>query len=338
MAKIKKYQRGGCLSTTGSGTRIKMYKQAAGEGSSDRMYRKEARQAARAERKEARVEKRAAKNAPEAKYGKKVKKAQSGATMDPRVAELLNKRKAADTTKMHSRAEMMQQMSDIATGRIKPRVDTPYVPPKSGQGLKKYAVINGNDTTYLKKEDFERRFGKNKNGGKTKKAKSGGSFPDLNKDGKITKADILKGRGVIKNGGSLKKAQKGASVKKAPAVAKYVSPFKSDKTADSTQYFTDKKADISRAKSSLWHNYTPITKDFRIDTARQNRMHREYDNETIKATNDLNRQRAKGKPGFDKNGNPITYKQATGSKKKAGGMVGKSKSVVKVIKKSIKKK
>ena len=31
------------------------------------------------------------------------------------------------------------------------------------------------------------------------------SFPDLNKDGKITKADILKGRGVI--------AKKGAKVK-----------------------------------------------------------------------------------------------------------------------------
>jgi hypothetical protein len=39
------------------------------------------------------------------------------------------------------------------------------------------------------------------------KAKNGKSFPDLNKDGKITKADILKGRGVI--------AKKGASVKKA---------------------------------------------------------------------------------------------------------------------------
>lgn len=38
------------------------------------------------------------------------------------------------------------------------------------------------------------------------KAKNGGSFPDLNKDGKITKADILKGRGVI--------AKKGAKVKK----------------------------------------------------------------------------------------------------------------------------
>lgn len=31
-------------------------------------------------------------------------------------------------------------------------------------------------------------------------------FPDLNKDGKITKADILKGRGVIKNGGKSMKA------------------------------------------------------------------------------------------------------------------------------------
>ncbi len=40
-----------------------------------------------------------------------------------------------------------------------------------------------------------------------RKMKSGGSFPDLNKDGKITRADILKGRGVI--------AKKGASVKKA---------------------------------------------------------------------------------------------------------------------------
>lgn len=43
--------------------------------------------------------------------------------------------------------------------------------------------------------------------GKTvKKAKDGKSFPDLNKDGKITKADVLKGRGVI--------AKKGAKVAK----------------------------------------------------------------------------------------------------------------------------
>jgi hypothetical protein len=48
-----------------------------------------------------------------------------------------------------------------------------------------------------------------KKGGAVKKMAKGGSaksFPDLNKDGKITKADILKGRGVIKKkGGPVKK-------------------------------------------------------------------------------------------------------------------------------------
>lgn len=46
-----------------------------------------------------------------------------------------------------------------------------------------------------------------------KKMKDGGkSFPDLTGDGKVTKADILKGRGVIKNGGKMKKAKSGASL------------------------------------------------------------------------------------------------------------------------------
>lgn len=44
------------------------------------------------------------------------------------------------------------------------------------------------------------------------KAKNGKSFPDLNKDGKVTKADVLKGRGVIaKNGGSVSAGTKGQS-------------------------------------------------------------------------------------------------------------------------------
>lgn len=49
---------------------------------------------------------------------------------------------------------------------------------------------------------------------KPKKAKSGGSFPDLNKDGKVTKADVLVGRGVIKakKGTKMKKAQSGTMV------------------------------------------------------------------------------------------------------------------------------
>ena len=48
-----------------------------------------------------------------------------------------------------------------------------------------------------------------RDGGSMKKKpsmKKGGSFPDLNKDGKVTKADVLVGRGVIK-------AKKGASMK-----------------------------------------------------------------------------------------------------------------------------
>lgn len=46
--------------------------------------------------------------------------------------------------------------------------------------------------------------------GSPSKAKNGKSFPDLNKDGKITKADILKGRGVIaKKGMKVKKAKEG---------------------------------------------------------------------------------------------------------------------------------
>jgi hypothetical protein len=61
-----------------------------------------------------------------------------------------------------------------------------------------------------------------KGGMMKKKAKSGGSFPDLNKDGKITKADILKGRGVIaKNGMKMKKqAATAIAMKKASKAPK----------------------------------------------------------------------------------------------------------------------
>jgi len=69
------------------------------------------------------------------------------------------------------------------------------------------------------------------------KAKSGKSFPDLNKDGKITKADILKGRGVIaKKGMTVKKAQTG---KKFAALAP---PFDKATYADKIAGATKNKA------------------------------------------------------------------------------------------------
>ena len=47
------------------------------------------------------------------------------------------------------------------------------------------------------------------------KMKSGGSFPDLNKDGKVTKKDVLIGRGVLP-----KTAKKGTKVAKSGAALK----------------------------------------------------------------------------------------------------------------------
>lgn len=49
-----------------------------------------------------------------------------------------------------------------------------------------------------------------------KSMKKGGKFPDLTGDGKVTKADILKGRGVFKAGGRLKTAylKKGGSIRR----------------------------------------------------------------------------------------------------------------------------
>jgi hypothetical protein len=68
-------------------------------------------------------------------------------------------------------------------------------------------------TDYAGKAGKQDSYTQYKKGGVIKKkAENGKSFPDLNKDGKITKADILKGRGVI--------AKKGAKMKIGGAAAK----------------------------------------------------------------------------------------------------------------------
>ena len=93
----------------------------------------------------------------------------------------------------------------------------PKIGPKGLQGMLDEKASNRRKADSLVKT-VEKRVGvprelnmydNKKHGGRVKKAKSGGSFPDLNKDGKITKADILKGRGVIaKSGTKMKKGGK----------------------------------------------------------------------------------------------------------------------------------
>ena len=80
----------------------------------------------------------------------------------------------------------------------------------------KRRMKNKNMTQVEAIEDFTsemKKFKKNKdkknvpggkNGGQVVKMKDGG-FPDLTGDGKVTKADVLKGRGVFKRGGSVNK-------------------------------------------------------------------------------------------------------------------------------------
>jgi len=139
-----------------------------------------------------------------------------------------------------------------------------------------------------------------------KKAKNGKSFPDLNKDGKITKADILKGRGVIKNGANIKKAQKG----------KKITP-----TADSTDFF-EKRADrYDKAAGRLIRagGYESVL-----------RMKKVAD----QARDDAWRQGFKGKPGYDANGFPIPTKKKNAPKKKMqyGGAAASMKPTSKIKK------
>ena len=81
------------------------------------------------------------------------------------------------------------------------------------------AIANSENPEKVKREGKNLLLGAKsatglKKGGVVKKAKSGGSFPDLNKDGKITKADILKGRGVIaKKGAAVPKMKSGGKCK-----------------------------------------------------------------------------------------------------------------------------
>jgi|TARA_Y100000289_G_scaffold2500_1_gene2392 hypothetical protein len=80
-----------------------------------------------------------------------------------------------------------------ATSKSRSVADKKYHHIASGSGLDSKLYQNP-DGSYTRKS-VDSSPAEYKKGGKMK-YKKGGKFPDLNKDGKITKADILMGRGV----------------------------------------------------------------------------------------------------------------------------------------------
>ena len=63
----------------------------------------------------------------------------------------------------------------------------------------------GKKKTAMKRGGAVKKRGGGMMGPKKKMAKGGKTFPDLTGDGKVTQADILKGRGVFAYGGKAKK-------------------------------------------------------------------------------------------------------------------------------------
>jgi len=149
--------------------------------------------------------------ASQMKMGGSVKKMQRGGVMDTKLKDIPGKvkstvKKVTDKVKNSSVGDVV----DVATAGG-------YSAAKNiKKGVKAFRDQIGS---------VNDRMPKKKMGGAVK-AKNGKSFPDLNKDGKITKADILKGRGVI--------AKKGATLKKQAAVA--IAMKKAGKAPKKMQY------------------------------------------------------------------------------------------------------
>ena len=100
------------------------------------------------------------------------------------------------------------------------------------------------------------------------------NFPDLNDDGKVTRADILKGRGVFKRGGKVKKVRKfqdGGETQFEPSggmeylkrmTSKYAEKPKSDLDKLRSNIKSTGREMVSAAKSAA--GATPVVSGMRI--------------------------------------------------------------------------
>jgi hypothetical protein len=99
-----------------------------------------------------------------------------------------------------------------------------------------------------------------KAGKKVEKKKSGKKFPDLTGDGKVTRADVLKGRGVFKRGGDVSK-RTSSKEKKSNIDYSRLNPYKLKKMGGGmirktfrTGGDTHVTKEGKTAKKGLWYN------------------------------------------------------------------------------------
>lgn len=117
---------------------------------------------------------------------------------------------------------------------------------------KPYSVVSNNPKMSGSAVPKNLKYGGSyKDGGLIKSYEKGGSvnFPDLTGDGKVTRADVLKGRGVFKDGGMVKSYQKGGMVTMPRMTAKQ-EMMSNLKKASSSPYsgLKSKKDEVARAE------------------------------------------------------------------------------------------
>lgn len=77
--------------------------------------------------------------------------------------------------------------------------------PAKSEKQRRFMAMAYNDPSMGISKEVAKKFMKKP----AKGYKEGGKLPDLTGDGKVTQADVLKGRGVFKKGGTVKKYQAG---------------------------------------------------------------------------------------------------------------------------------
>ena len=161
---------------------------------------------------------------------------------------------------------------------IKPENKGKFTATKKATGKTTEELTHSKNPVTKKRAIFAQNAAKWKHEDGSKGVKS---FPDLNKDGKVSKADVLVGRGVI----PAKKMQTGTKA-----------------TKDSTAYFKNEEK-----------SYRQLSKSEKGNSEVSKFNKRFFENKAGETVTSQIRQLHKGKPGYDKNGFPLDKKMC-GSK------------------------